>query len=120
MARFEVTSQGWEEIPLPTIGEFAARLRVLKDGRPFDQLSARITGTEVAKGDKHRSDFKDPFWTALFVLAAREVEERVRHDEKPSDSPVVAPSYQQALTLAQAPDQLLAGRLVYAFEYEAP
>ena len=108
MTSYTVYSDGWERMPKAAADTHEATLRVLKDGMPFDGVRARISSTDAIKCEKDSTEYADPFWDALLLLAAREAEVRIRHGEQPSrssDGPVILPSYQLATAAVEQVDQ---------------
>jgi hypothetical protein len=98
---YKVYSDGWTR--LPALDDHEATLRVLKDGLPFDGVRARLSGADAVQCDKQTTEYDDPFWGELLLLAAREAEVRIRHGEQPSrspDGPVILPSCQLATAAA--------------------
>jgi len=105
---YTVYSDGWERMPKSAVAAHEATLRVLKDGLPFDGVRARISIADATKCDKNATEYADPFWDALLLLAAREAEVRIRHGEQPSrspDGPVILPSYQLAAAAVEQVEQ---------------
>lgn len=103
MTSYQVYSDGWTRLPLVAADDHEAMLRVLKDGLPFDGVRARLSGADATKCDKQTTEYADPFWGELLLLAAREAEARIRHGEQPSrspDGPVIRPSCQLATEAA--------------------
>ena len=103
MNSYQVYSDGWTR--LPAVDDHEAMLRVLKNGLPYDGVRARLSGADATQCDKQTSEYDDPFWGELLLLAAREAEVRIRHGEQPSrspDGPVILPSFDLATKAASA------------------
>jgi hypothetical protein len=100
---YKVYSDGWTRLRLPVGDDHEAMLRVLKDGLPYDGVRARISDADAVQCDQDTTEYADPFWGELLLLAAREAEVRIRHGDQPSrspDGPVILPSSQRATEAA--------------------
>ncbi len=106
MSLYKVYSDGWTQ--LPAVHDHEAMLRVLKDGLPFDGVRARLAEADAPGCDEDTTEYDDPFWDELLLLAAREAEARIRHGEQPSRSPggsVIRPSGQLATEAARGAER---------------
>ena len=110
MSSYKVYSDGWTRLRLPVGDDHEAMLRVLKDGLPFDGVRARLSRADAMQCDKQTTEYDDPFWGELLLLAAREAEVRIRHGEQPSrspDGPLILPSCELATEAASDVDHQL-------------
>ena len=107
MTSYTVYSDGWGQTPQSAVDTHEATLRVLKDGLPYDGVRAQISAADATRCDPGPTEYDDPFWDALLVVAAREAEGRIRQGGQPSrspDGPVILLSYQLANAATGQPD----------------